>query len=249
MFASRSTKTKKLVTTILIVLSSVFGIQSSYADYYPSGIKQNVPEQTLIDNGWTLFYERTYSTPISSSGSELRPNRRFTIVTGKSIGSNMLTTVAAAPTNSVFTPTLRNVPQLINGTYWYYTPEASFGYSPTEVISQSSADVTGCDSLIEVTATACESDPSRLSWHLANEFGGFRLGSAGWINEDISDGNLYLKQVWTWDGVLTQALRQTSNLSFDQSFYGSDYLADPKGEIRSILDEIKKKYGNLISIK
>jgi len=41
--------------------------------------------------------------------------------------------------------------------------------------------------------------------------------------------------------------RQTYNLSFDQSFYGSDYLSDPKGEIRSILDEIKKKYGNLIS--
>lgn len=43
--------------------------------------------------------------------------------------------------------------------------------------------------------------------------------------------------------------RQTHNLSFDQSFYGSDYLADPKGEIRSILNEINKKYGNLISIK
>jgi hypothetical protein len=43
--------------------------------------------------------------------------------------------------------------------------------------------------------------------------------------------------------------RQTHNLSFDQSFYGSDFLADPKGEIRSILNEINKKYGKLISIK
>jgi hypothetical protein len=41
-------------------------------------------------------------------------------------------------------------------------------------------------------------------------------------------------------------LRQTHNLSFDQSFYGSDQISDPTGEISSILKEINRKYGNLL---
>jgi hypothetical protein len=180
---------KKTVTIVFVLLFSAIGIQSSYADYYPTGIQQNVSEQTLIDNGWTLFYEQTYSTANSSTGSEFRPSERFMIVTGKSIGSTTLTTVAAAPTNSVFTSTTINTPQLLNGTYWYYTPGDSFGYSPTDVINQAPADITGCDGPTD----SCASDPSRLSWHLTGTLGGFRLGAAGWLNDGASGGNLYLK--------------------------------------------------------
>jgi hypothetical protein len=49
--------------------------------------------------------------------------------------------------------------------------------------------------------------------------------------------------------IVTPALRQTSNLSFDQSFYGSDQISDPTGEISNLLKEINRKYGNLISIE
>ena len=55
-------KSKKPITAVFVFLFSLFGIQSSYADYYPSGIQQNVSEQTLRNNGWTLFYEQTYGT-------------------------------------------------------------------------------------------------------------------------------------------------------------------------------------------
>jgi len=41
-------------------------------------------------------------------------------------------------------------------------------------------------------------------------------------------------------------IRQTTNLSFEQSFYGSDYLSDPTGEVSKIIKEINLKYGNLI---
>jgi len=41
-------------------------------------------------------------------------------------------------------------------------------------------------------------------------------------------------------------LRQTSNLSFSQSQYGSDTLSDPDGQLRKILDSVNAKYGNLI---
>ena len=235
---------KKQITAVLVFLFSIFGIQSSYADYYPSGIQQNVSEQTLRNNGWTLFYERTYSTANSSTGSEFRPNESFMIVTGKSIGSDTLTSVAAAPTNSIFTATSLNTPQLINGTYWYYTPTTSFGYSPTNVISQSTADVTGCNGA--GVYNQCASDPSRLSWHLDGSNGGYRLGKAGWINNDASGGNLFVKQVWTWNGISTANVRRTSNLSFAQSLYGSDTLSDEDGQLRATVDQIMNKYGSLI---
>ncbi len=235
---------KKLLTAVFVFLFGIFGIQSSYADYYPSGIQQNVSEQTLRNNGWTLFYEQTYSTANTSTGSELRPGGQYVIVAGKSIGSSVLTTVAAAPTNSVFTSTTLNTPQLLNGTYWYYTPTRSFGYSPTNVINQASADITGCDIHEVIVVNACASDPSRLSWHLLGN-GGFRLGNAGWINDDGSGGNLFLKQVWTWNGP-TANIRQTSNLTFGQSLYGSDTLSDEDGQLRATVDQIMNKYGSLI---
>ena len=236
---------KKSVTIVFIVLFSTVGIQSSYADYYPSGIQQNVSEENLRLNGWTLRYEQTYSTANSSTGSEFRPSERFMIVTGKSIGSNVLTTVAAAPTNSVFTSTTINTPQLLNGTYWYYTPTKSFGYSPTNIISQDTADVTGCDSAA-ARAVACASDPSRLSWHLAGDFseGGYRLGNAGWINNEGEGGNSYLKQVWSWNGAPVS--RRTSNLTFKDSITASDKLSDWDGQLRATVDQIMNKYGSLI---
>ena len=46
--------------------------------------------------------------------------------------------------------------------------------------------------------------------------------------------------------IATPALRQTSNLSFDQSQYGSDTLSDPDGQLRKTIDSINAKYGNLI---
>jgi hypothetical protein len=238
---------RKKILSVFVFLFSVSGIQSSHADYYPAGIQQNVSEQTLLNNGWRLVYESTYSTANSSTGSEFRPSESFMIVTGKSIGSNVLTTVAAAPTAQVFTETIINTPQLINGTYWYYTPGNSIGYSPTDVISQIPADTTGCGGI-----TQCASDPTRLSWHLTGSAGGFRLGNAGWINSDADGGNLYLKQVWSWNGIsaapapVETYVRKSTNLQFNEAMYGSDKLSDPDGQLRKTVDAIDAKYGYLI---
>jgi hypothetical protein len=234
---------KKLLTVVFVFLFTIFGIQSSYADYYPSGIQQNVSEETLRLNGWTLRYEQTYSTVNSSTGIEFRPSESFMIVTGKSIGSNTLTTLAAAPTSSVFTSTTVNTPQLLNGTYWYYTPTMSFGFSPTNVIQQSTADIYLCNG--DIGANACADDPSRLSWHLDGFDGGYRLGSAGWINSDDLGGNSYLKQVWSWDGRSTSG-RKSTKLTFKESLFASDTLSDEDGQLRVTVDQIMNKYGSLI---
>ena len=228
---------KKSLTAIFVFFFSIFGIQSSYADYYPSGIQQNVSEQTLIDNGWTKFYEQTYGT-ITATTAPLRPSEQYVILSGKAVGSSTITLAAAAPTSAVFTVTVLNTPQLLNGTYWYNTPSNSIGFAPTATISQNIADQQDTSSVL------------RLSWHLNNTQGGWRLGSLTELNYSTA----YLKQVWTWNGVSTTPapalapvyVRQTSNLTFAQSLYASDTLSDEDGELRKTVDQIMAKYGSLI---
>ena len=243
-------KLNKVATAIFVVLFTIFGIQSSYADYYPSGIQQNVSEQTLINNGWTKFYEQTYGTVIGNSTTPIRPSEQYVILSGKAVGSSTILLAAAAPTAQVFTETVKNTPQLLNGTYWYYTLNTgqafgqnlgSIGFAPTSSITQSSAD------------TSNQDDPLRLSWHLHEALsgqlvsGGFRLGTL-----QLNDSSDYLKQVWTWNGVSTTPapapvyVRQTSNLTFAQSLYASDTLSDEDGELRKTVDQIMNKYGSLI---
>lgn len=225
---------KKSVTVIFVVLFSAIGIQSSYADYYPSGIQQNVSEQTLIDNGWTKFYEQTYGT-ITATTAPLRPSEQYVILAGKAVDSSTIILAAAAPTSAVFTETVLNTPQLINGTYWYNTPSNSIGFAPTATISQNTADQVDTSSVL------------RLSWHLNNIEGGWRLGSLTELNSSTA----YLKQVWSWNGPAAPApapvyVRQSTNLRLVEAIFPSDTLSDPDGELRKTVDQIMAKYGSLI---
>ena len=228
-------KLNKVAIAIFVFLFSIFGIQSSYADYYPSGIQQNVSEQTLRNNGWTLFYEQTYGTIIGNTTTPIRPSGQYVILSGKAVGSTTILLAAAAPTAQVFTETVLNTPQLLNGTYWYYSlnttgsNHGSIGFAPTATVNQDSADAYDA------------SDPLRLSWHL-DTVGGHRLGDIF----ELDGSTAYLKQVWTWNGVSTANVRQTSNLSFAQSFHASDTLSDEDGELRKTVDQIMNNYGSLI---
>ena len=251
MIAGNITQYKKLITAVFVVLFSATGIQSSYADYYPSGIQQNVSEQTLIDNGWTKFYEQTYATGHGSNASSLRPSGQYVILTGKAVDSSTLPILSAAPTAQVFTETVLNTPQLINGTYWYNTPNRSIGFAPTNVIDQNFADISEANgwriSPTDNTSYSSPSSPLRLSWHQYSNDGGWRLGDR--ISLGLSTA--YLKQVWTWSPAPVAApasvyVRQTSNLTFAQSLYASDTLSDPDGELRKTVDQIMAKYGSLI---
>jgi hypothetical protein len=236
---------KKSITAVFVFLFSIFGIQSSYADYYPSGPATNVSEQTLIDNGWVKTYEQTYQTQILNDGTGLRPTGAYTILSGKAVGSSTISLLAAAPTVDVFTQTTGNNTRLVNGTYWYYRPTinvlgGSIGFADTSTVTLNSGDTNASSS-------------NRLSWHvnMTNQAegnnGGFRLGTT----RDLNGSTAYLKQVWTWNGPTASSpapvyVRQTSNLTFAQSLYASETLSDPDGELRKTVDQIMNKYGSLI---
>ena len=238
---------KKSITAVFVFLFSIFGIQSSYADYYPSGPVTNVSEQTLIDNGWTKFYEQTYATQILNDGNGLRPTGTYTIISGKAVGSSTISLLAAAPTVDVFTQTTGNNTNLVNGTYWYYRPTinaqgGSIGFADTSTVTLNTADVN-------------TSSSNRLSWHinLTDQgdagTGGFRLGTT----RELNNSTAYLKQVWTWNGPAAPTpkpvetyVRKSTNLQFNEAMYGSDKLSDPDGQLRKTVDAIDAKYGNLI---
>jgi hypothetical protein len=65
------------------------------------------------------------------------------------------------------------------------------------------------------------------------------------VNEDPTRTDIFTYNFINLPAVAV-ALRQTSNLSFDQSLYGSDTLSDPDGQLRKTIDSINAKYGNLI---
>ena len=176
---------------------------------------------------WILFSD----IPIKDTSGQ------YVILTGKAVGSSTLPILAAAPTAQVFTETVVNTPQLLNGTYWYYTlsttapNRGSIGFAPTSAITQNEADM--------------RAGSERLSWHLIADEGGWRIGD----DVELNSSSAYLKQVWTWNGPAAPApvfVRQSSNLTFAQSLYASDTLSDPDGELRKTVDQIMAKYGSLI---
>jgi hypothetical protein len=234
---------KKSITAVFVFLFSIFGIQSSHANYYPTGPATNVSEQTLIDNGWVKTYEQTYQTQILNDGIGLMPTGTYTIISGKAVGSSTISLLAAAPTVDVFTQTTGNNTRLVNGTYWYYVPtvngtDGSIGFADTATVTLFTADTNNSSS-------------NRLSWHInltsqAPGFnGGYRLGT----NLNLNGSTAYLKQVWTWNGPTAQgavSIRRSTNLTFKESLRGTDTLSDPDGELRKTVDQIMKKYGSLI---
>jgi hypothetical protein len=81
---------------------------------------------------------------------------------------------------SVTTETSFYSPQYNGKAYWYFTDGKSFGFAPTNVINQNSADITD------------QSSNLRLSWHLTGTSGGYRIGNVVGLNSDTT----YLKKIY-----------------------------------------------------
>ena len=67
-----------------------------------------------------------------------------------------------------------------------------------------------------------------------------------WIGSPAPTESYSLRYTGFSSGTVKDSVRQTHNLSFSKSLYGSDNLSDPTGELRNIVDSINAKWGNLI---
>jgi hypothetical protein len=109
-------------------------------------------------------------------------------------GSPEFLLLAAGASNVAFSTTSLNATEESNGSYWYYN-EASMGFAPNNVISQTSADT--CKSGLEIPEicdVAPDDGSERFSLH-TNDDGGWRIGTLTWLN----DSTTYSKYFYTSD--------------------------------------------------
>ncbi|CAF1111037.1 unnamed protein product [Brachionus calyciflorus] len=142
-------------------------------------LARNYPISNLISIGFQKVYEKYYSFPTTSSdltGAKMNCNSTSILCAAghHEANSDILELVACGNCFQILINTTINSPNLVRSAYWYMTPGQSFGFSRSNRIYQSQAD-------IYIVA-----DPERLSWHLDLSYGGWRLGNITGLNNSIS---------------------------------------------------------------
>jgi hypothetical protein len=255
MIAKQTSKAnKKTVTVVFVVLFSLFAIQSAQAAYYPSGPQLNVPVSTVTSGGWKLCFQDSFGnsdTPVSTMLNDCSSEK--IMLAGIFNNQENIALLAAGERSAVFkVQSVYNEKTLNNGTYFYFFPN-----SVEEIGSGHRSQSIGFSLSPNTTIFSCDFGGDdggyKLCRHISDSAGspyfdtGYRIGSTT-VFDNRASFQVY-QQGEVEKKVTAPVLRQTSNLSFDQSFYGSDQISDPTGEISNLLKEINRKYGNLISIR
>ena len=128
----------------------------------------------VLLTGWANSSANTLITLAAAPRSEVFEETPMSDINGNILPKNFgAWTSACISSGSVYTN-----PHEVNGTFWYYTPGCSMGFSPTEDLDQWPGDSIWEDG----------TQPKRLSWHMWNKSkpnhlqGGFSLGSAVSLN-------------------------------------------------------------------
>ena len=126
-------------------------------------LASNIPINELLNDGFKTVYDQLYSH--KTTNQELydiksKCNKESIICVGGSDGLNTLLLVSCGSCLDILTTTELNKPRLVNGAWWYFKPDKSFGFAPSSSIRQLSVDIFDCDS-----SWNCN-DSKRLSWEL-----------------------------------------------------------------------------------
>jgi hypothetical protein len=154
------------------------------------GIQNNIPISRLTDYGYSYVYNKPYNHATKSSEMDEIKNSclptTILCLGGRDSTNDVLLVVSCALCSVVLAKTEKNTPNLHNGAYWYYSPDAngsrSIGFAPNSGINQGNAD--GIDQF----------NNQRVSWHLTGSVGGFRLGSLINLDDDTRYYKVILKK-------------------------------------------------------
>ncbi len=171
---------------ILINIYNLKNISSSNKDTKPYGILLNVNKNLIESMGYILIYNHTYdwittNNEISTLRSQCMQTSELCLAGADSRSFNLLL-VACGNCFHITNLTQKNVPSKLDSVWWYYTPNLSWGFSPTYSINQNTADNIIGDSTSQY----------RLSWHTDGSNGGYRLGSLVALNNN----NQYNKYIF-----------------------------------------------------
>ena len=139
-------------------------------------LKSNILINELLNQGFKTVYDQLYSHVTTNEelyDIKSKCNTESIICVGGSDDVNNLLLVSCGSCLDILTITDRFVPKLINGAYWYFTPDISFGFSPNSKIDQNYYDCYDCPNCND-NSNIC-TDSNRLSWKLSG-YTGFRLG-------------------------------------------------------------------------
>jgi len=144
-------------------------------------ISSNILIDELLNDGFKFVYDQLYSHGTTNQelfNINLKCNKESIMCVGGSDGLNTLLLVSCGSCLEILTTTELDKPRLVNGVWWYFTPDKSFGFAPSSSIRQYWYDCYGCHDCAD-DHNICQ-DSNRLSWKLSYAFGGgnggFRLG-------------------------------------------------------------------------
>lgn len=142
-------------------------------------LRQNILVTDLLNQGYYEVYNYAYSYATTTAQLALVNVTcdRYSILcaAGGAANSNSLLLVSCGNCWSILSVTQVNRPRLVNGAYWYMTPNYSFGFAPNATINQIT-----CDKFDTTNSF-------RLCWHLDQNVGGWRIGSLVWfLNQDFN---------------------------------------------------------------
>ena len=150
--------------------------------------KTNVKIDQLLRLGFRIVYNQSY-TEYATTTNELYDLRKIEcrkesiICVGGSDGNNNLLLVSCGDCQDILSlNTPINEPILINGAFWYLTPNKSFGFSPSQQIKQKAPsdmfDCIECPNRKKIPCVFSECpDMLRLSWEIDGNYAGWRLGN------------------------------------------------------------------------
>jgi hypothetical protein len=189
------------VRRVLLAAVCVFAVTAAPASalYYPSGPQKNVGKGQL--EGWQECFSGPYGEfgpPISDILTSCHSG--LLMLAGGQNGSSILTVLAAAPrADVIFDTGESDTPHDANGSGWYFSGDVSWGFAKQgDPILRDSCDV-----------VADSDDPTgpnpdlRLCWHTGSGEleGGFRAGSADFLNSEPSGYTRYVYQATCDAGV------------------------------------------------
>ena len=162
---------------LLIALLSIQRINCLCRSKFPIyGIQIDVPISVFA--GLQVAYQQPYlhvTTSAILQGIKASCSENSVACVGCYLtGQNFVHVAACGICKAIFTETVLNTPNLINGTYWYETATLSFGLSDTFEINQYAADYGQFN------------DEAKISWHIDRGNGGFRCGANIGLTNDYN---------------------------------------------------------------
>jgi hypothetical protein len=140
----------------------------------------NIKINNLLNQGFEIIYNESYNEHETTNDELYNINKSLCIrkesiicVGGLNSVTNIFTLVSCGSCWQVLTTTSLNQPRLVNGAWWYFTPNRSFGFAPIYNIKQYFYDCYDCVNCNDYTILC--SDSNRLSWKLTGDSGS-RLG-------------------------------------------------------------------------